>query len=217
MFRAPSLSPVAVFAVLATLCTGCGPSPEAPEGASAPEAPATGEGVTVADAIVNVMPGGEQAAVYLTVHNGTGAEDRLVAVQTEAAPVAEIHETVAEGDVLRMAAAEDGFPVAAGETLELAPGGKHIMLVGLLPEAATAESVALTLHFATAGEVAVTATVQNLTGADAGMDHSEMDHSGMDHSGMDHSGMDHSGMDPGEGSEEDEAPAGTSEEPKGIH
>jgi copper(I)-binding protein len=97
-------------------------------------------------------------AVYLTVVN-PGAADRLVRVETPAARRAELHESVLEKDMMRMVAHPDGFAVPAGGTLELKPGGKHLMLVDLQGHPGTGEKVPLTLHFACAGAITVAAEV----------------------------------------------------------
>ena len=161
-------------------------STDATEGSPAvADTPATGP--TVHDATVRTVPGGALAAVYLRVENAAG--DRLVAVETAAAEGAEAHETVADGDTLRMVARPEGFVVLESGTLLLEPGGKHIML--LEPAFADgASAVDLVLRFERAAAVPVSA---ELTSADG------MDHGGMDHGGMDHGEMDHGGMDHGEG------------------
>ena len=70
--------------------------------------------------------------------SGTGAFMRLtarepltlVAVRTPAAGVAEIHEMKLEGDVMRMRSIAQ-LPLPAGQSVELRPGGHHLMLMNL--------------------------------------------------------------------------------------
>lgn len=207
------LRPVSAVAV-ALFLAACGGTPDG-HGDTAPEAQAGT--MTVEDAVANVMPGGEQGAIYLEINNETGQEDRLLSVATDGAEVAETHETVTDGDVLRMESRPEGFPIPAGQTLELAPSGKHIMLMQLSEGLVAQGTLTLTLHFEKAGHITVEVPVQSLGGGDE-MDHSGMDHSGMDHSGMDHSGMDHSGMDSG-AMDEGEAPesGAAPNEPQNIH
>ncbi len=200
--------PLSVVAV-ALLLAACGGTPEG-HGDTTPEAKVGT--MTVEDAVANVMPGGEQGAIYLEINNETGQEDRLLSVATDGAGVAETHETVTEGDLLRMEPRPEGFPIPAGETLKLAPSGKHIMLMQLSEGLVAKGSLTLTLHFENAGHITVEVPVQSLGGGDD-MDHSGMDHSGMDHSGMDHSGMDSGAMDEGE----DPDSGGASNEPQNIH
>lgn len=125
----------------------------------------------------------ETGAVYLTVVNRSWTGDRLIHVETEAARAAETHESVEENGVVHMVARPEGFEVPAGGKLELAPGGKHIMLIEPKELQPAAGTIALTLHFEGAGAIEVQAAVTAMEG----MDHSTMDHGAMDHGAMDHS------------------------------
>src|SRR5690606_18465483 len=69
------------------------------------------------------------AGGFLTIHNRGSADDRLVTVRTDAAERVEIHETRREGDMVRMRALPDGLPLPAGDTVELRPGGYHLMFI----------------------------------------------------------------------------------------
>ena len=99
-------------------------------------------------------------AAFLTVENTGETADRLVDVRSDAAQRVElhVHRMNAEG-VMSMAHAEEGFEVAAGETLVLERGGKHVMFLGLSESWEQGDSVELTLVFETAGEVEVTLPV----------------------------------------------------------
>ena len=108
-------------------------------------------------------------AVYFTVVNPGPRSDRLLRVETLAAGRAETHETVEENGVMRMKARPEGFEVPAGGTLELQPGGKHVMLVG--PRApsdggstGSGGGIGLTLHFEHAGAIEVQAAVTPMGG-----------------------------------------------------
>ena len=73
---------------------------------------------------------GESSAVYLRIEN-RGADDiTITAASSDAASHVEFHETVVVDDIARMEAL-GGLRVPAGETIELRPGGAHIMLMGL--------------------------------------------------------------------------------------
>ncbi|MGD2113564.1 MAG: copper chaperone PCu(A)C [Acidobacteriota bacterium] len=105
---------------------------------------------------VQVTPGGATAAAYLTLVDTGGAGDRLLAVRTAAAESASLHESVDDDGVHRMVARPEGFAVPAGGALELAPGGKHVMLMGLR-DGATGEDrmISLTLELERAGAVEI--------------------------------------------------------------
>lgn len=71
---------------------------------------------------------------------------RLVAVQSPVAGVVEIHEMAMEKDVMKMRALPKGLELPAGKTVELKPGGFHIMLMDLKQPIKSGE-VPLTLVF----------------------------------------------------------------------
>ncbi len=126
-------------------------------------APALADGMRVEDAYVRVSgPAAQSGAIFLQVLNETGADDRLIGAETQAAARAELHthQENAQG-VMRMVHVEDGFPVAAGETLSLERGGRHVMLMGLTAPLAEGDTVPLTLHFEGAGTVDLSVPVDN--------------------------------------------------------
>lgn len=98
---------------------------------------------------------------YFTVANPGPEGDRLLRVETGAARLAETHETREENGVMRMLPRPEGFEVPAGGTLELRPGGKHVMLLGPRPPAG-AGRIGLTLHFERAGAIQVEAALSSV-------------------------------------------------------
>ena len=68
---------------------------------------------------------------FLTITNKGTTADRLIAVRTPVAEQAEIHEMKMDGNVMRMRALDGGLEIPAGATVTLAPGGFHLMLMGL--------------------------------------------------------------------------------------
>lgn len=99
------------------------------------------------------------SAAYLTIMNHGGAPERLVGAETPRASRVEIHESVLTDDVMRMREL-DGVDIPAGGSVELAPGGIHIMLMGLTQPLVEGEDVELTLRFQRSGDLAVTAPVR---------------------------------------------------------
>ncbi len=184
------------------------PSESTPsESTSSESSPA--EGLVVAGARAHLLPGGH-GAIYLQVSNG-GPGDRLLAVETPLAAVAELHESLDDGGVMRMVARADGFAVPASGQLKLEPGGKHIMLMQIQP--VVGETVPLTLRFEVASSLETTVQVLGIPGADE-MDHGAMDHGSMDHGSMDQGSMDHSTMDH---STVEPAPDGTASSAESDH
>tara|TARA_R110002110_G_scaffold4877_2_gene24651 strand:- start:100 stop:588 length:489 start_codon:yes stop_codon:yes gene_type:complete len=98
-------------------------------------------------------------AAYLTIENTGTADDILVEVRSPVAEKVEIHDMSMDGMVMKMRKV-DSLPVKAGESVKLAPGGLHIMLIHLKTPLSEGMSVPLTLVFQTAGGVEVSAPVQ---------------------------------------------------------
>lgn len=115
--------------------------------------------VAVSGAFCRPTPNGARVgACYLTLT--ASRADRLVAVETPASAQAEIHSMSTEGGIMRMQAMADGLALPAGQAVTLAPGGNHLMLIGLAQPLATGQTVALTLAFEGAANVTVQAPVQ---------------------------------------------------------
>ena len=70
----------------------------------------------------------------------------LVGVETPAAAAGEIHEMKMEGDVMRMRAI-DSLPLPEGQTVELKPGGYHLMFQQLKAPLQEGTQVPVTLIF----------------------------------------------------------------------
>jgi periplasmic copper chaperone A len=102
-------------------------------------------------------PGVDAAAVYLLLHGGDKA-DRLLAVRTMRASMAQVHTVSADAGVTRMRETQ-GIDVPARATVQFAPQGRHIMLMGLKSPLVPGERFALTLSFASGGSSEVVVEV----------------------------------------------------------
>ncbi len=102
---------------------------------------------------------GATGAGFLSVSNRGAAADRLLSASTPAARAVELHTMIRDGDVMRMRAVE-AVEVPPGQTVELRPGGLHMMLVGLSRPLREGEAVPVVLRFERAGEVRVELSVQ---------------------------------------------------------
>ena len=108
-------------------------------------------------------------AAFMTLRN-QGATDRLVAASAPVARVTELHTHIMDGDVMRMRKVET-IEVTGGTMTTLAPGGLHVMLMGLHAPLQEGTSFPLTLTFERAGQMTVDVMVMK-AGA-MGMDHSK--------------------------------------------
>lgn len=69
---------------------------------------------------------------------------RVIEARSPVAAVVEVHEMRMEGDVMKMRAVE-ALELPAGQTVELKPGGYHIMLIDLKGQVKEGEVVPVTL------------------------------------------------------------------------
>ncbi len=109
-------------------------------------ATATAQTVDIRGAWVRTsVPGQRATGVFMKIT----AKDavKLVGLSSPAAAVVELHEMKMEGDVMKMRSVARGLDLPAGKTVELKPGGYHIMLMDLNAPLAEDSSVALTLAF----------------------------------------------------------------------
>jgi copper(I)-binding protein len=98
-------------------------------------------------------------AGYLKLDNKGRAEDKLLAARAAVAASVELHSMTMEGNVMRMRQV-DGIALPAGGTVELKPGGYHIMFVGLKAPLKAGDKFPMTLKFEKAGEVEVVVNVE---------------------------------------------------------
>jgi copper(I)-binding protein len=99
------------------------------------------------------MPG--TGAVFMLLRNRGLEADRLVGGQTDVANVVEIHETVMEGEVMKMQMLANGLEVPAKGEVLLKPGGYHIMLIGMQRDLAVGDTFPLELQFEKSGILTV--------------------------------------------------------------
>lgn len=103
-------------------------------------------------------PGVSVAAVYLRIDNSGGRADRLLAITSSAAIRAEVHRTSIVDGIARMRPVPV-LHVGADEVIEFAPGGLHIMLMGLGQPLTAGQTFTLELVFELAGTRRVTVSV----------------------------------------------------------
>lgn len=121
--------------------------------------------LTVTDAWIKAAPTGMTGG-FATLTNRGDSELRLTSVTTDRAATVELHETVTDGaGGMTMRPRKGGFTVTAHGTHRLAPGGDHLMLMGLDRALAPGEEVAFVLHLSDGSTKTVTALVKDFTGA----------------------------------------------------
>lgn len=111
------------------------------------------------------LPAARSGGGYVTITNSGTEADRLIGVASPAAAMVQLHEMRMEGDQMKMSPMEEGVEIPAGETVMLAPGGFHIMFMGLKAPFIEGGTVPVTLTFERAGTVALELAVEGV-GAD---------------------------------------------------
>ncbi|MGN6828876.1 copper chaperone PCu(A)C [Paucibacter sp. M5-1] len=135
--------------------------------------------VTVKDAWVRAtVP--QQKATGAFMQLSAAKDSRLVSVSSSAVPIVELHEMAMDNHVMKMRQIP-ALELPAGKSVELKPGGYHLMLMDLKQQVKVGDTLPLTLVFEDkAGKretVEVKAAVRALGAAAAKHDgHSEHKH-----------------------------------------
>ena len=113
-------------------------------------------------------PGGAKiAGGYLKITNNGTSADRLTGAATAGADRVEIHEMSMTDGVMKMRPLTDGLTIKPGETVELKPGGFHMMFMDIKQPLKQGDTLKATLTFEKAGKLDVSFGVQAI-GAGAG-------------------------------------------------
>jgi copper(I)-binding protein len=129
--------------------------------------PEPGEGMGDMDHDMTMAAGVGTGAIFMTITNAGAAADTLVGAKAAVAKLVEIHEMKMDGDVMIMAPLAAGLEIPAGGSVDLMPGGYHIMLFGLKQDLMADSSFDLTVHFASAGEITLPVPVMQKAAAEA--------------------------------------------------
>ncbi len=127
---------------------------------------------------------GHNGVLYLSATDA-GAPDRLIGVDTPVADRTELHESASEGGVMKMRPI-DSIPVSPGQPLSLAPGGYHVMLLGLRRDLKEGDSFPVMLRFAGAGTLSAVAQVARAGAAAAPPSHDRTEAGHDDHAAQHH-------------------------------
>lgn len=101
--------------------------------------------VSVKDAWVRAtVP--QQKATGAFMRIDAAKDTKLVAASSPVTPVVEVHEMAMQDNVMRMRQLS-ALDVPAGKTVELKPGGYHVMLLDLKQQVKEGDTVPLTLVF----------------------------------------------------------------------
>lgn len=101
------------------------------------------------------LPGATVAGGFLTIANAGTEADRLSSAAAPFAGRVELHQMAMEGSTMKMRALPDGIEIPPGKSVELVPGGLHLMFMDLKQPLKEGERVEVTLTFEHAGNVVV--------------------------------------------------------------
>jgi uncharacterized protein YcnI len=105
---------------------------------------------------IRATPGGAKVAGgYMKITNTGKEPDRLVGGTFPAAGRFEVHEMAVEGGIMKMRHLAKGLEIKPGETVELKPGGYHVMLMDLKQGLKEGETYKGTLNFEKAGKIEI--------------------------------------------------------------
>lgn len=102
---------------------------------------------------------------YVTIENRAPRDVALVGVAVEGAGRAELHAVVVNGDAVMRRV--ESVMIPARSSVQLEPGGTHIMLFDVNPPLAAGESATMTLTFDTKEQATVDAAVRPLAAMSA--------------------------------------------------
>ncbi len=102
------------------------------------------DAITVVDPYVPALPPGQpNSLAYMGLTNSSDQDIELVAAESAASKVVELHTHVMQDGMLNMIAI-DKIDLPAGKTVKLEPNGLHIMLIGLVKDLKDGDKVAST-------------------------------------------------------------------------
>lgn len=132
-------------------------------------------------------------AAFMAISNRGSEADRLLSASSPAAARVELHTHIMDSDGVMKMRQMEAIELPAGAETRLAPGGLHLMLMGLTAPLVEGTSFPATLTFERAGEITVEVAVEGVAamggeagdaghhGTQGGMDHDmDMQGGGMD-------------------------------------
>ncbi len=125
------------------------------------------DAVTVGDLVITgafaraTLPGAPVGGAFLSIENRGDSDDRLVSAKADFAGMTQLHNMRMEGEVMKMYQMENGIPLPAHQTVQLAPGGLHVMFMKLKAPLVEGDTVKVELTFEKAGTATVELPVES--------------------------------------------------------
>jgi periplasmic copper chaperone A len=112
--------------------------------------------------------GAKVAGGFITITNKGTAPDRLIGGSAKTAGRVEVHEMAIDNGVMKMRELDKGLEIKPGETVELKPGGFHLMLMDIKEPAVEGGKLEGTLVFEKAGTIEIFYHVRAIGAASGG-------------------------------------------------
>jgi periplasmic copper chaperone A len=105
---------------------------------------------------IRATPTGAQVAGgYVRITNNGQTPDRLIGGSLPVAAEVQVHEMSMNDGIMKMRMMNNGLEIAPGKSVELKPGGYHLMFTGLREGLKDTQRIKGTLRFEKAGSVEV--------------------------------------------------------------
>lgn len=130
----------------------------------------TATGIEVSNTWARPAAQDGNGAVYFLLENHSASADELTGVSSDIAEAVEVHESKMEGDVMQMRQVMS-VPIAGKASVEFAPGGLHIMLIGLKQDLKIGDEFQVTLQFTDYEDITLTVPVQEMQDDTSMSDH----------------------------------------------
>ena len=111
---------------------------------------------------VRLAPKGMNSGMFAAIINNTAEDDSLLSVESDAAELVEVHETYKmDNDMMGMRQVPY-LAIPVGDTLNLKPGGYHVMLISLTRDLNKGDTVKAVFNFAKHKPIEVTGVAKEL-------------------------------------------------------
>ena len=102
---------------------------------------------------------GMGTALYFEVENPTDKPDTLYKITSDISRMIQLHETYAKDELMGMREVGE-FVIEPESSLELKPGGYHIMVMKLKRDIKKSDEIEFKLHFKNAGSIIIRAKLK---------------------------------------------------------
>lgn len=114
-------------------------------------------------------PGQKAAGGFMKIEN-KGAADQLIAASSPVAGEMQLHTMAMDGNVMKMLEVK-AIDVPANGSVDLKPGGLHLMFMDIKTPLKAGEAVPVKLRFQKAGEVEIKVPVRDMSSGSGHMKH----------------------------------------------